>query len=66
MNKAELESKSLAELHSLAADAGVERYRMLSRDELVERLAVGGGEPGPRPERKRAPRRGRRDSRGGP
>lgn len=41
MNKAELDSKSLSELHKLAADAGVERYRMLSRGELVEKL--GGG-----------------------
>jgi transcription termination factor Rho len=43
MTKAELESKHLAELHELAADAGVERYRMLSRPELVEKLAGGGG-----------------------
>jgi len=42
MNKAELDSKSLSELHKLAADAGVERYRMLSRGELVEKLAGGG------------------------
>ena len=31
MTKAELESKHLAELHALAAEAGVERYRMLPR-----------------------------------
>jgi transcription termination factor Rho len=42
MTKAELESKSLSELHALAAKAGVERYRMLSRGELVEKLAGGG------------------------
>jgi Rho termination factor-like protein len=42
MNKAELETKHLAELHSLAAEAGVERYRMLTRTELVEQLAGGG------------------------
>lgn len=42
MNKAELDSKSLSELHKLAADAGVERYRMLSRGELVEKLGGGG------------------------
>jgi hypothetical protein len=41
MNKTELESKSLSELHKLAAAAGVERYRMLSRGELVEKLAGG-------------------------
>ena len=37
MNKTELESKHLAELHALAAEAGVERYRMLARAELIER-----------------------------
>jgi Rho termination factor, N-terminal domain len=42
--KAQLESKHLAELHALAADAGVERYRMLSRAELIEKLAGGGSE----------------------
>jgi transcription termination factor Rho len=39
MNKAELESKPLSELHSLAAEAGVERYRMLARGELVAKLS---------------------------
>jgi transcription termination factor Rho len=43
MNKVELEKKPLSELHSLAAEAGVERYRMLSKGELVERLADGNG-----------------------
>jgi hypothetical protein len=48
MNKAELENKPLGELHSLAAKAGVERYRMLPRPELIAKLAdgdsSGGGE----------------------
>jgi hypothetical protein len=43
MTKNELESKHLSDLHQLAADAGVERYRMLSRAELIERLSDGGG-----------------------
>jgi transcription termination factor Rho len=43
MNKAELEKKHLSELHLLAAEAGVERYRMLSKGELVEKLADGNG-----------------------
>ena len=43
MNKAELESKRLSELHSLAADAGIDKYRMLSRGELVAKLSDGGG-----------------------
>lgn len=43
MTKAELESKHLSDLHLLAADAGIERYRMLTRGELIDRLAEGGG-----------------------
>jgi hypothetical protein len=43
MIKTELESKQLSALHQLAADAGVERYRMLTRAELIERLSDGGG-----------------------
>jgi len=39
MTKAELESKHLSELHALAVEAGVPRYRMLRREELVEKLA---------------------------
>jgi transcription termination factor Rho len=43
MNKAELEKKHLSDLHLLAAEAGVEKYRLLSKGELVERLAEGNG-----------------------
>jgi transcription termination factor Rho len=43
MTKAELEAKHLSDLHLLAADAGVERYRMLSRGELIDQLADGDG-----------------------
>jgi hypothetical protein len=43
MTKAELESKHLSELHSLAAEAGIAKYRMLTRGELVEQLSDGGG-----------------------
>jgi len=49
MNKAELEKKHLSELHLLAAEAGVERYRMLSKGELVEKLAEGNGSGGSAP-----------------
>ena len=78
MNRSELESKHLAELHALAAEAGVERYRMLARAELIDRLADGDGpgeskpkrekrpEPsrrGGRPPRQRGPREGRREQR---
>jgi transcription termination factor Rho len=48
MTKAELESKHIAELHELAAKAGVERYRMLSRAELIEKLSGGNGKAQPK------------------
>ena len=63
MTKAELESKHIAELHELAADAGVERYRMLSRAELIERLAGGNGKAKSRPN---SGRRRQRDRSRGP
>ena len=61
MNKTELESKHLAELHSLAADAEVPRYRMLRREELIEKLSEGNGkaEKGEKPSGDRPPRRER-------
>jgi transcription termination factor Rho len=46
MTKAELEKKHLSDLHLLAAEAGVEKYRMLSKPELVDRLAEGNGDSG--------------------
>ncbi len=69
MTKTELESKHLADLHQLAADKGVERYRMLTRAELIERLSDGddgdsasaGGGEGAR-ERGERPKRRRRRS----
>ena len=54
MTKAELESKHIAELHELAADAGVERYRMLPRAELIDKLAGGNGGGAPQPKRERS------------
>ncbi|MET0305503.1 MAG: Rho termination factor N-terminal domain-containing protein [Solirubrobacterales bacterium] len=70
MNKTELESKHIAELHELAAEAGVERYRMLSRAELIEKLVGGNGRPqtrsqgggrsGQRERKPRAPRQRQR------
>jgi ribonuclease E len=66
MNKAELDSKHIAELHALAAEAGVPKYRMLRREQLIEALADGDG---PKPAAKsgrgeRKPRE-RRPSEGG-
>jgi hypothetical protein len=72
MTKAELENKHLGELHSLAAAAGVERYRMLPKAELIAKLADGDSGSGRQPssgrssapsgggERERPPRRRRR------
>jgi transcription termination factor Rho len=73
MNKAELEKKHLSDLHLLAADAGVEKYRLLTKSELVEKLADANGngaaaeaapaergEEGEREERPRPRRRRRR------
>jgi hypothetical protein len=66
MDKSELESKHLAELHTLAAEVGIDRYRMLSREELIEALAEGDGPGGGGgPERKREPRQRREPGRGG-
>jgi len=62
MTKAELESKHLSDLHALAAEAGVERYRMLSRSELIAKLSNGdsaGGERKPRQQRPSGERRER-------
>ena len=63
MTKAELESKHIAELHALAAEAGVPRYRMLRREELVEKLLGGkpaeAEQPARREGRERPPRQRR-------
>ncbi|HVV91655.1 MAG TPA: hypothetical protein VHB53_14275, partial [Solirubrobacterales bacterium] len=48
MTKTELESKHRADLHQLAAANGVERYRMLTRAELIERLSDDDGDSAPR------------------
>src|SRR5829696_2858334 len=69
MNKAELEKKHLSDLHLLAAEAGVPKYRMLSKRELIDQLAGGnGGSPTAAPakaekrgERTDRPRRRRRE-----
>ena len=81
MTRAELESKSLAELHALAAEQGVEGYRMLSKGELLDRLAGGdsgagssrksesrsgsGGGARRQRDRERKPRQSRQRDRGG-
>lgn len=67
MNKAELEKKSLSDLHLLAAEAGVAKYRMLSKRELIDQLAGENGdapaaEKGEGKEREERPRRRRERS----
>lgn len=52
----ELSELHLAELHARAAEAGIEGYRLLRRDELIERLEGGSEKP--------RRRRGRRGGRG--
>jgi len=59
MTKAELESKHLAELHALAAEADVPRYRMLRREELIEKLLNGKPAESERTRGERPPRRER-------
>jgi len=49
MKKTELKSKHIAELHALAAEAGVPKYRMLRREELIEKLSDGESGGGERP-----------------
>jgi transcription termination factor Rho len=44
MGKAELSDKHLAELHALAVRVGVPSYRMLRREELIERILEQGDE----------------------
>jgi len=67
MTKTELEKKHLSELHLLASEAGVEKYRLLTKVELIDRLAEGNGDGNgaeeqaeERQERQERPRRRRR------
>jgi transcription termination factor Rho len=64
MTKTELEKKHLSDLHLLAAEAGIEKFRMLTKTELVERLAGenGDGDSTPSAEKEARPRRRRRGS----
>jgi hypothetical protein len=67
MTKTELEKKHLSDLHLLASEAGIEKYRLLSKAELIDRLAEGNGagtkeQPKESKERQERPRRRRRSS----
>lgn len=50
MARADLADRHLADLHALAAGAGVEGYRKMRREELIERLHEAGVEPTAEPE----------------
>jgi transcription termination factor Rho len=71
MARGSLQDRHLAELHALASERGIDGYRMLTRDELIDRLGDGdGGEAGgggererPRSRRGRGRRRRGRDER---
>jgi transcription termination factor Rho len=66
MTKTELEKKHLSDLHLLASEAGIEKYRLLTKSELIDKLAGGNGggassEKAEKPaERQERPRRRRR------
>lgn len=57
MNKAELEKKPLSDLHDLAAEAGVPKYRLLTKAELVDQLAEGNGNGAEAPKAEEKPER---------
>ena len=66
LDRQELEQSPLADLHAIASELGIEGYRRLRRDELIDALVSGQGEgdgeePEPEPEkpRRRPARRGR-------
>jgi transcription termination factor Rho len=69
MTKTELEKKHLSDLHLLASEAGIEKYRLLTKSELIDKLADGnGGEASDRTEsgEERPARRRRRRRTGSP
>jgi hypothetical protein len=66
VTKAELEKKHLSDLHLLAAEANVPKYRMLTRGELIDQLAEGNGDGGASEPRSAAPRSGGRRRSGEP
>lgn len=55
MSAEELAELHIADLHARAAEAGVNGYRMLSREDLISELESGGGRKRPRWPRRKAP-----------
>lgn len=67
MTKTELEKKHLSDLHLLASEAGIEKYRLLTKAELIDRLAEGNGNGAEAPaEKEERPRRRRSRRTGSP
>lgn len=44
LDRSELEQSHLADLHAIAAELGIEDYRRLGRDALIEAILAGGGD----------------------
>jgi transcription termination factor Rho len=69
LDRAELERSPLADLHAIASELGIEGYRLLRRDELIDALLAqtGGGDGAPSGNGgdESKPSRGRGRSRGG-
>jgi transcription termination factor Rho len=68
LDRAELERSPLADLHAIASELGIEGYRLLRRDELIDALlgqgggdggASGNGDDEAKPSRSRSRSRGR-------
>ncbi len=62
MSREELQNSHLAELHELAAKADVPKFRLLSRDELIDALDGDSEASASAPKRRRRRRRGGRGS----
>src|SRR3954454_11053401 len=68
LDRKELEQSPLADLHAIASELGIEGYRRLRREQLIDALLAGGngGEPGDDGDEKPRPaRRSRGRGRGG-
>lgn len=65
MSPEELKNRHLAELHELAAKASIPKFRLLSREELIEKLEGGGSDNGDGDGENAPPKRRRRRRRGG-
>src|SRR5688500_9535447 len=46
LDRSELEQSHIADLHAIAAELGIEGYRRLGRDDLIEAILGGGGDGG--------------------